>query len=93
MSKYGRIKITNLSLCDKMFCKVCDVLNSVFGHSHHNKRAYFVYGIENNKTEFNVDRGTDTQQSVRHLDMAKFYINRDFPGEVQEGLQFEYLEL
>ena len=91
MSRYGYIKVTNLSLSDELFCKVCDVLRLITSHCHQNERTFFIYGINNNEPHFNVDRGAITKQSVRFLDSVAFYLRR-FPQKVINGLTYEYAE-
>ena len=92
MAEYGCIIITNVSLSDEMFCKVCETLRLITSHCIQDERTFYILGIKNNQQEFNVDRGCFTQQRTRFLDMVGFYLTRDFSKEINSGLECKYIE-
>ena len=89
MAKYGRIKVDNVSLSDETFKKVCDILKLITNHYYQDDKSFYIYGIDDNKTQFNVDRGAYTKQSDCFLDMVKFRLS-NFPCEVRNRLIISY---
>ena len=89
MAKYGRIKVDNISLDDEMFNKVCERLKLITSHHYQDHRAFYIYGIDDDKTEYSVDCGAITKQSNCFLHTVRFYI-RNFPCEVRDGLVISY---
>ena len=92
MAKYGRIKVANISLTDEMFKKVCDILKLITDHYYQDRKVFYIYGIDNDKIQYNIDRGADTKQSLCFLDSVKFRINKNFPQNVRSGLSVTHHE-
>jgi len=92
MKKYGYIKITNVSLDDDTFGMVCDTLKRLLtNHCGQNDKHFYLLGIDDKKECYNPERGCVTKLSVCFLDSVEFYLKRDFPKEVREGLVCEYI--
>ena len=90
MAKYGRIKVENISLDDKMFNKVCDTLKLITNHYYQDDKTFYIYGIDDDKTEYSVDCGAITKLSSCYIHAIRFYI-RNFPCEVENGLLINYI--
>jgi hypothetical protein len=91
MSQYGYIKVDNKSLSDEMFCKVCDRLKLLTNHYYQDLNVFYIYGIDSNKTQYNVDRGAITHQSTCFLDAVSFY-TRYFDEDTKNGFIYSYNE-
>jgi len=90
MVEYGYIKIDNISLTEEMFLKVCDKLKLISSHYYQDCKAFYIYAINNNKEQYNVDRGSVTKQSDCFLDTIKFRIGQCFPCEIGNDLIISY---
>ena len=89
MAKYGRIEVDNISLTGEMFRKVCEQLKLITNHCYQDDKTFYIYGIDDDKTQFNVECGADTKQSDCFLGMVRFRM-KNFPREVTEGLSISY---
>lgn len=89
MGKYGYIRVDNISLSAEVFNKVCDRLKLITSHFYQNRKTLYIYGIDDNKTMYNIDRGALTKQSQCFLDAIGYY-TKHFDDETRNGFNSTY---